>query len=338
MFASVFARASDVPVGLGELGEVHFDRHRQGRRHPVVRSGLEQPRCVTPFATLRPRSWVNEFDGTSWHDWTTLVSSVSSDASCASHGNGNAICAATATSGSLLWSLFNGTSWTTPVAITTSLFSAPSCANYTVGQVLCVAGNSTGGLAYARYNGTTWSAVANLATTAISQPSCTTDNSSGVICAVYTSAGATEVNRYANNSWEGFLKLGGVGGGTPECTSMNQDGNVACFAEGYISGIYGNRFQGGAWTVADWTVYVDLGGSVTDNASCAAQSPNMLACGVISVTDNNFYANVWSGSWSGWVKIGGSGTGSPACAALGTGQVVCVVMGLKNQLTSIVGP
>ena len=62
-------------------------------------------------------------------------------------------------------------------------------------------------------------------------------------------------------------------------------------------------------------------------------------CGVISVTDNGFYTDVGSGtSWSGWVKIGGSGSGSPTCAPLGTGQLVRVIMGLKNQLTSIVSP
>src|SRR6516225_1413921 len=39
---------------------------------------------------------VNEFNGTSWHPWTTLTGAVSSDPSCTGDGNGNVICAATA--------------------------------------------------------------------------------------------------------------------------------------------------------------------------------------------------------------------------------------------------
>ena len=76
-----------------------------------------------------------------------------------------------------------------------------------------------------------------------------------------------------------------------------------------------------------------------ENASCTTQAAGLLVCAVLFVSDNAFYADVWNGlSWSGWVKIGGSGMGSPACAPLGTGQVVCVIVGLKNQLTSAVGP
>jgi len=181
--------------------------------------------------------------------------------------------------------------------------------------------------------------MANLVTTAISQPGCTTDNNSGVVCAVYTKAGNTEVNRYVNGAWEGFLNVGGIAGGAPDCTSMNQNGNVFCFAEGYVSSIYGTRFNGKAWTVTDWSIYGGLGGSVTENASCTTQSAGLLVCGVLSVTDNAFYTDVWNGvSWSGWAKIGSSGMGSPACAPLGTGQVVCVIVGLKNQVTSAVGP
>lgn len=280
---------------------------------------------------------VNEFNGTAWGKWTALAGAVSSDPSCTSDGNGNVICAAMA-AGNLQWTLFNGTTWTKPLKVTASLFSAPSCANYAVGQVLCVARNASGGLAYTLYNGTTWSAIANLSTTTISQPSCTTDNNGGVICAVFTSGSATEVNRY-NGSWEGFLNLGGIAGGEPNCTSMNQSGNVVCFAKGYASGIYGSRFNGGTWVATNWPAYSGLSGVVNDNAGCTTQAANQLVCGATSVTDNAFYSDVWNGSsWTGWIKIGGSGAGSPACAPLGTGQVVCVMLGLNNQVTSVVGP
>jgi hypothetical protein len=108
----------------------------------------------------------------------------------------------------------------------------------------------------------------------------------------------------------------------------------------YSSGVYGARFNGGAtWGIGDWTGYGGLGGAVTSNAGCTTQAANQLVCGVTAVADNAFYADVWTGtSWTGFLKVGGSGTGSPACAPLGTGQVVCLVMGLNNQLSSVVGP
>ena len=122
---------------------------------------------------------------------------------------------------------------------------------------------------------------------------------------------------------------------------MNSSGNVVCFAEAYNSGIYGARFNGGAWTLADWTGYSSIGGEVNANASCTTQSANELVCGAYGVGADNdeFYADVYNGSsWSGFTVVGGTGLGSPSCAPLGTGEVVCVAMGPNNKLTSTVGP
>jgi len=162
---------------------------------------------------------------------------------------------------------------------------------------------------------------------------------------VFTTGGATLVNRYAAGAWEGFLNIVGVAGGEPDCTSMNSDGNVACFVEGAESlGIFGTRFDGGGWTLADWSSYGGLGGEVSANASCTSQAVGQLVCGAygVGVTDDSaLFANVFNGSgWSDWTKVGGTGIGTPACSPLGTGtgQVVCVVMGINNKLTSVVGP
>jgi hypothetical protein len=121
---------------------------------------------------------------------------------------------------------------------------------------------------------------------------------------------------------------------------MNASGNVVCFAVGVTSiGVFGSRFNGGAWTVGDWSPYSNLGGDVTANASCTTQSAGLLVCGVIGATDSAFWSDVYNGSsWLGWTRVGGLGINSPACAPLGTGQVVCVVLGINNKLTSVVGP
>ena len=124
---------------------------------------------------------------------------------------------------------------------------------------------------------------------------------------------------------------------------MNSGGNVACFAEGAESlGIFATRFDGGAWTVADWSGYGGgLGGDVSENAGCISQAAGELVCGVygVGVYNSVFYADVYNGSsWSGWTAVGGTGVGSPSCAPLGTGKVACVIMGINNKLTSVVGP
>jgi hypothetical protein len=196
-------------------------------------------------------------------------------------------------------------------------------------------------LAWSLYNGTAWSAFANLTTTAFSAPSCTTDNNGGVICAVFTTEYATLVNRFTAGSWEGFLNIGGIAAGEPDCISMNSSGNVVCFAEAYDSGIFGARFNGGAWTLADWTGYSSIGGAVNANAGCATQAANELVCGVYGVgaDADALYSDVYNGAaWSGFASVGGTGMGTPSCAPLGTGQVACVVMGPDNKLTSTVGP
>jgi len=283
---------------------------------------------------------VNEFNGTAWGtSWTSLAGTVSSDPSCTSDGAGKVMCAAVASSGNLLWSIFKGTIWSAPATVSAALYSAPSCAQYNTGQVLCAARSLSGGLTWSVYNGTSWKAFANLATSTESAPSCTTDNNNGVICGVYTTASATLVNRYAGGTWKGFLNLSGIATSVPDCTSMNSAGNVVCFAEGIDNGIYGTRFNGGAWMLSSWSGYGGIGGSVIANVSCTRQSPDLLVCGALDPTDNALWSDVYNGSnWSGWSKVGGLGINSPACAPLGTGQVVCVVLGINNKLTSVVGP
>jgi hypothetical protein len=315
-------------------------------------TGIGNPSCAsvsTEEVACAVRSgksamMVNEFNGTEWGAWKSLTGTVSSDPSCTSDGSGKVLCAATATNGDLEVTVVSGGVWSNPTNVTAALFSAPSCAQYTAGQVLCVARNASGGLAWSHYNGTSWTAFANLTISATSAPSCTSDNNSGVICMVFTTGNATQVNRYAAATWKGFLNIVGVAAGEPDCTSMNSGGNVACFVQGAQSlGIFGTRFDGGAWTVADWSGYGGgLGGSVSENAGCTSQAAGELVCGVYGVGvpyDSAFFADVYNGSsWSGWTEVGGVGVGSPSCAPLGAGKVVCVIMGINNKLTSVVGP
>jgi hypothetical protein len=310
-------------------------------------TGVGNPSCA-PVATKRVvcavRSgnytlMVNQFNGTKWGTWQSLPGPVVSDPSCTSDGTGKVICGATASNGNLLVTIFNGTAWSTPAKVPGALYSAPSCAKYTEGQVLCAARNSAGGLAWSLYNGTTWSAFANLTVSTVSAPSCTTDDDNGVICAVFTTGYATLVNRFTAGKWDGFRNIGGIAGGEPDCMSLDLPGEVVCFVKGWGSGIYGSRYNGGAWVPGEWSPWgLGIGGSVNDNASCAAQAAGQVVCGVISI-NSIFYGNTFNGAnWSGWVETVGTGVGTPSCAALGESKVVCTVIGPNNKLTSLVGP
>jgi len=200
--------------------------------------------------------------------------------------------------------------------------------------------NAAGGLAWTLYSGGKWSAFANVTTSAVSAPNCTSDHNSGVICAFYTLGGTTVVDRFAGGKWEGLINVGGQGGGVHSCTFWKANGEVACFAKATSDGIYVTTFSGGTWTLGNWTTYAALGGTANDNASCTTQALGQLVCGAISPIGNNeFYGDWYDGTaWSSWIAAGGSAVGSPSCAPLTTGKAVCLLMGVNNELTSIVGP
>ncbi len=133
-------------------------------------TGVGNPSCAEASKNLvacavrngKSSLMVNYFNGTKWGKWKTLSGTVSSDPSCTSNGAGDVLCAATATNGNLLSTMFSGTAvtWSTPAKVAGALYSAPSCAEYIAGEVLCAARNSIGGLGWSLYNGTNWSAFA----------------------------------------------------------------------------------------------------------------------------------------------------------------------------------
>jgi hypothetical protein len=292
---------------------------------------------------------VNEFNGSTWAGWKTLVSSVTSDPSCTSNGDGKIICAAVATGGGLQVTIFSGTAWSDPTTVAgTLLFSAPSCAEYISPDVICVARNAAGGLSWAEYNGTSWGAFAAVPGTNVtdSNPSCTSDHADGVVCGVFTTAYNTLVNRFADGKWEGYLNIGGTAGGNPDCVYFQHEtgstlGPVECFVKGYQSQVYGSNYDGkSTWAATDWTGYgTGIGGELNDNASCVSHELGEFVCGVVGASDNEFFSNVYNGtSWSGWTLHGGSGMGTPSCALLTTDKVVCLILSTKNTLSSVVGP
>jgi hypothetical protein len=312
-------------------------------------TGIGNPSCATVSsehlvcAVLSPKAAmiVKEYNGTSWGSPQTLAGTIASAPSCTSDGDGKVFCAATAANGDMEVATFNGTSWETPVAVPGTLYSAPSCASYKPGEVVCMARNSTGGVQWTLFDNT-WTAFASLGTTAISAPNCTSDHEDGVICSFYTIGGQVLVNRYAAGAWEGFINLAGTGAGLIDCTYWQPSGQVACFANATLGGIFVSTYNGKGWAAGNWSGFENLDGETNDVPSCTGQASGELVCAAVSVTapdKNLFFANVYNGNnWSGWTQETAAGIGSPSCTPFSSGKVMCVLRGLNNTYSSVVGP
>jgi hypothetical protein len=192
------------------------------------------------------------------------------------------------------------------------------------------------------FNGTTWGNPASIAGTITSTPGCSSDGAGNAICAAFTTVNySVIVYRYNGTTWSPGLNIGGQASGErPTCTKMGIPGQVACFAEGLNTALFGNRFNGGSWTLANWGGWGSLGGLISSNASCASIGAGQLICGVIGQVDSVLYANQFnSTSWLGWVKIGSTTAfRNPSCASLGAGKALCAIIGTTNKASSTVGP
>ena len=121
---------------------------------------------------------------------------------------------------------------------------------------------------------------------------------------------------------------------------MGLPGQVVCFALGLNTALWGRRFNGGTWTLANWSPWGSLGGLVFGNPSCTSINAGQLICGVIAQTDSVLYTNQFNGtSWLGWVKVGtATGIRSPSCTLLTAGKALCAIVGVANKAASTVGP
>src|SRR5215470_475399 len=108
--------------------------------------------------------------------WSSFVSmgstAVNSDLSCSATSGGQAVCAASGFTNTLLVNQFNGSTWSGWEKIAGAISSAPSCANDGNGHVICVARSLTGGMVATTFNGTTWSSEVQVQGTLDSVLSC----------------------------------------------------------------------------------------------------------------------------------------------------------------------
>jgi hypothetical protein len=157
---------------------------------------------------------------------------------------------------------------------------------------------------------------------------------------MYDTSSNVIVNRYNGTSWDGFLNLGGRATGEPVCTNLEVRGQIACFARGTDSSLYGNRFSGGAWLRGSWgTVWGFLGGLMGAKGSCAVINTNRIACAAFGVTDSALWVDEFNGSaWGGFTRLGQTTVGNAGCTTLGGGQILCTVVAVNNKTWSIVGP
>jgi hypothetical protein len=147
------------------------------------------------------------------------------------------------------------------------------------------------------------------------------------------------VNRYNGSAWDGFLNIGGTSSNDPICSEFGLSAQAVCFARGTDLGLWGSRFTGGAWGVAQWTAWGSMGGTVYSKASCGLIAAGQIVCGVIGLADSGFYVDQFNGSsWGGFVGLGQTSIGNPSCTILALPKVICTVVGVNNKVQSTVGP
>lgn len=312
---------------------------------------LSDPSCASPstgMAVCAARGVgqtliVNQWNGTAWAVWKTIVGTVTSNPSCAADGADHVICGVRNATGGLSAVIYNGTAWGTLTSVGGTLTSELSCARLTVGSVLCMGRSAAGGYTSSVFNGTIWTAFKTLAGTTVSAPGCGSDGTGGVVCisTSTTNPWTVAAARFAGTAWSSFINIGGSSGaGRYSCTPLGGTfGVLTCFSRGAAGGLFGNDFKGGTWATTSWSGWSGLGGNVNPGSSCAQVVTGELACGAVA-SDAGLWVNSFNGSsWSGWSKIGtATYIGNPGCASIGAGKVLCAAVGVNGKAASTIGP
>jgi len=217
---------------------------------------------------------------------------------------------------------------------------------------LCAGRGPTGDLVSEAYNGGTWSAaswkkVGATASTVYSPLGCAPDDLGNAICAWLTTGSAVAAREFNGSRWSAEVNTGGTASNPPVCTDAGVTGQLACFATGTDSALFGNPFAGGKFVAAGWGGWGSIGGLV-HGYGCAEFGRRAglvnYACGVTGLPTSGFYTNEYNGSsWGNFVQQGThTYIGSPSCFALNKtvtpGRVMCVVTEESGRSVSIVGP
>jgi hypothetical protein len=244
--------------------------------------------------------------------WGSFVSTgsttVNSDVSCAQVASGQAACAASGFSNTLVGNAFNGSTWTGWAKLAGGISSAPSCATTGTGHVVCAVRGASGGLTSSVFDGTNWSNFDNQSVALTSAPGCGSDDNGRVVCAANDTSSNVAVNRYNGTSWDGFLILGGRAPGEPTCANLLKTGQIVCFARGTDSSFNGNRFNGQAWSTADWLGWASWEARWGRKAVVPSSQP-IKSRAVFNRT-----------TWSGFTPLGQTTVGNPSGATLGVGK------------------
>ena len=234
---------------------------------------------------------------------------------------------------------FNGTTWTKPASIGGRITSAPNCVSFTAGKLLCAARDTDGGVTSVVLTGTTAGKFLTIKGQTIAAPSCAQDDAKHVICTVNSTTGALLAAQFSGTAWSELINIAGTATSETDCSNLQIVGEVACFARGTESALYGNLFKGGSFKPTQWIGWSSLGGLVASRASCTSDGAGQILCGVVATEDSALYVDQYAnGGWSGFAKVGSLGIGNPSCTTLATNKVLCVMVGVNNEAISTVGP
>src|SRR5260370_5237197 len=241
--------------------------------------------------------------------WGSFVSmgstTVNSDVSCADTTGGQAVCAASGFTNTLLVNHFNGSTWSGWTKLAGAITSAPSCANDGNGHVICAARASNGGMVATVFNGTAWSAETKVNGTLASALSCASLGSGRVLCAARSVTGGLTSSVFNGTMWSAFDSQTATSTSAPGCGS-DDAGRVVCMMLDTASTAIVNRDDG-----TNWDGFINTGGRGTGDPTCTNFGVSGEEVCFVRGTDSALWGNRFAGgtwaaaSWTGWGSMGG---------------------------------
>ncbi len=288
---------------------------------------------------------VDRYAKGTWGTWAALKGGIAGRPACAQIASGSVLCGVRDGAFELVAYRYAGGVWTGPVRANSSpLSSDPACAGLAAGHALCAALDANGNVAAATFNGTTWISLPTIVTVAYSPVSCTPDDRGHAICVWTSLLNQVQAVEFDGTKWLAQIDLGGRAFGPPACTDSGlHTGAVLCYVTGTDTELYGNNFNGAAWSAGSWTGWGAAGGSLT-GSSCAEDAADdgyaQYRCVATGVADGTLWVYT---AGQVWHSLGGGGViGTPSCVALDTlvypGRVLCVAQTVANTAVSIILP
>jgi hypothetical protein len=254
-----------------------------------------------------------------------------SNPSCATLGNNDAVCAMGNSSHRLVVNRYTAGVWSGWTVINTVISSDPSCASRGAGQAVCVARGAATNLVYSIFNGAAWSLPATIpGSNAYSAPSCATISATQVACAARSVTGGFTATILNGAVWGAFANLPTATVFAPGCAG-DGFGQVYCANVSTTGNVLATRWVAGAWQAV-----VNITGQASDPVTCSGiGTAGQIVCYTrgtnVQAFGNRFVGPAWiPAGWQGWASLSGILQSTMTCVSAAVGKQTCATIALTD--------